>query len=386
MPTRLSNIRALLLSAIFCALLATTFPAAADQWVYFGTYTSGISKGIQVSRLTADGQLTPPELVAPIANPSFLAVDSKNQFLYAASEVAGAPGKKRGEVAAYALDAKTGKLTEINRQPSGGETLCHISVAADKTVLVASYGGGNISALPLNRNGGLEPFSSFVQHRGSSVNPRNQTSPHAHQIVPDPTGQFALVCDLGLDKVLLYRLDAKNSTLSSNAITAASLKPGNGPRHLAFHPNGKFAYVINEMGCSVTGFEFDSTKGALKEIQTITTLPEGQAADASFSGAQVVAHPSGKFLYASTRGLNLINVFSVDEKSGRLTHVENISSGGKTPRNFNVDPSGKFLLAANQNSDSVVVFKINPADGHLTPTGQTLTIGNPSCVVFVPAN
>ena len=176
-----------------------------------------------------------------------------------------------------------------------------------------------------------------------------------------------------------------NSALSSNAVASTSLAPGSGPRHLAFHPNGKFAYVINEMGCNIKAFTFDAMAGTLVEIQTITLLPEGKIIDASLSGAEIAVHPSGKFLYASTRGLNLINVYSVDEKSGRLTRVEEVSSGGKTPRHFNLDPSGEFLFAANQNSDNVAVFKIDQASGRLTPTGQDLQIGNPSCVVFVPA-
>ena len=357
---------------------------AADQWVYFGGYTGGISQGIYVSRMGAGGKLAPPQLAAAITNPSFLAIDSRHRFLYAVSEIA-ASGKKAGNVLAYAIDNKTGQLTKLNEQLAGGETLCHIQTdATDKMVMVASYGGGSIAALPIKADGSLGAVSSFIQHHGSSVNPRNQTSPHAHQVVTSPDNQFAFVCDLGLDAVLTYRLDHKNFTFGSNAIATTKLTPGMGPRHLAFHPNGKFAFVINEMGCRITAFTYDAKTGTLAEIQSLTTLPAGRIADDSFSGAEIMVHPSGKFLYGSTRGLNLMNVYSVAATSGQLTHLEDISSGGKTPRYFNLDPAGQFLLAANQNSDNVTVFKIDQASGRLTPTGESLHLGNPSCVVFAP--
>lgn len=358
----------------------------AAQWIFFGTYTAGSSQGIYVSQLDDAGNISPPKLAAEIINPSFLAVDSQNKFLYAISETTSAPKKKNGDVAAFALDAKTGALTRLNAQPSGGDVLCHIGLdTAGKTAMVASYGGGTISALPIKADGSLDRATSFIQHRGSSVNPRNQTSPHAHQIICDPSGKFALVCDLGMDKVLTYALDSKTSTLSSNAVATTTIDPGSGPRHLTFHPNGKWVYLINEMGCSVITFEFDSKKGSLNELQTISTLPEGQTNNPTLSGAEVVVHPSGKFLYASTRGLNLINVFSVDETTGKLAKIQDVFSGGKTPRHFNLDRTGRFLVAANQNSDNVTVFSVDQNSGKLTLTGQTLNIGNPSCAIFVPA-
>ncbi len=376
----------LLFMALHGLAAAPAIRAAAvrDQWVYLGTYTTGKSQGIYVSRMDAAGKLAEPQLVARTTNPSFLAVDSTHRFLYAVSEVTGSTGKKEGDVAAYAINIKTGQLTELNRQPSGGETLCHVEVdRTGKTVLAASYGGGSVTAFPVNADGSLGQATSFIQHHGSSVNPRNQAGPHAHCIVTDPANRFALACDLGLDKVLVYKLDANTATLTTNTPAFTSLTPGVGPRHLAFHPNGKFVYVVNEMGCSVTAFAYGAKRSALSEIQTISTLA-GQAADPAFSGAEVVVHPAGRFLYSSTRGLDVINIFSVNPKTGKLAHLENVPSGGKTPRNFNLDSSGRFLLAANQNSDNVVVFQMDPATGRLTPTGSSLAIGNPSCVVFVP--
>ena len=362
--------------------------AAADQGcrVYFGTYTTGKSQGIYAARWDAAGKLTEPELVATAINPSFLAVDPTHRFLYAVNEVNNSTGKKQGDVTAYAINAATGQLNELNRQLSGGEALCHVQTdATGKTVLVASYGGGSLTSFPVDADGRLGKPSSFIQHHGSSVNPLNQKGPHAHCIVTDPGNRFALACDLGLDEVLAYKLDAAAGTLTAGTPAFTALAPGVGPRHLAFHPNGKFVYVSNEMGCSLAVFDYDAEHGALAQIQTISLLPAGQKMEPDFSGAEVVVHPSGKFLYGSLRGLNVIHVFSVDENSGKLASIETVPSGGKTPRNFNLDPTGRFLLAANQNSDNVVVFGIDAASGRLTATGQSVVIGNPSCVVFVPA-
>jgi 6-phosphogluconolactonase len=359
---------------------------AADSWVYFGTYTGGASKGIYVSRMNSEGSVTPPKLAATVTNPSFLTVDAQQHFLYAVSEISGASGKKQGNVTAYAIDQQSGELAKLNEQLSGGDALCHVQIDANgKTVLVASYGGGSISAFPINPDGSLGKVSSFIQHEGSSVNPRNQKGPHAHCVITDPANRFALACDLGLDKVLVYKLDASAATLMTNDPPFVSLTPGSGPRHLTFHPNGKFAYLINEMGCNVTAFAYDAERGALAEIQTVSALPADRNPDPTLSGAEIAVHPSGKFLYASTRGIDQINSFAIDVKTGKLSPIEHVSSGGKTPRFFGLDPAGKFLFAANQNSDNVKVFKINLENGRLTPTGQTLPIGNPSCVVFVPA-
>jgi 6-phosphogluconolactonase len=378
--------RLLLLVGMLTSLaFAFTTAPAADMWVYFGTYTGGKSHGIYASQMDATGKITEPKLVAAITNPSFLTVDARQQFLYAISEVAGSGGKKQGDVVAYSINATNGQLTEINQQVSGGDVLCHVQIdATGKTVLVASYGGGSVTAFPVNADGSLRSASSFIQHSGSSVNPLNQKGPHAHCVVTDPGNRYALVCDLGLDKVVVYQLDASTGKLMTNSPAFASLTPGSGPRHLAFHPNGKLAYVVSEMGCSVTVFSYDGNRGALSEIQTVSALPLGRHPDPTLSGAEIAVHPSGKFLYASTRGIDQINVFTIAEPTGKLSPIQHISSGGKTPRFFGIDPAGKFLFAANQNADNVSIFKIDTATGRLTPAGQTLQLGNPSCVVFVP--
>jgi len=358
-----------------------------EMLVYFGTYTGKKSKGIYVSRFDAGtGKLAAPELAAEIASPSFLAAHPKGRFLYAVNEVGNFEGKKSGAVSAFAIDAATGRLSLLNQQPSVGSGPCHLIMdKAGRNVLIANYGGGSVASLPVQRDGSLKPASSFVQHTGSSVNKGRQEAPHAHGIYLDPAGRFAFVPDLGLDKVLVYRFDAGQGTLTANDPPSAPVAPGSGPRHFAFHPKGRFAYVINEMVCTVTAFACDSKRGSLTEIQTLSTLPAGESVKPGYSTAELFTHPSGKFLYGSNRGHDTIVVYAIDQKSGRLTLVEHVSTQGKIPRSFGIDPAGRWLLAANQNSDSVAVFRIDAKTGRLTPTGQTIEVGAPVSVTFVPA-
>lgn len=373
-----------------CALLPTLlglFPAVADHFVYFGTYTGGSSKGIYVSRFdSASGKLSGPELVAETKNPSFLAVHPTERFLYAVGEVDDALGQRAGAVTGYSIAAQTGKLTALNQQTSGGTGPCHVSVdATGKCVLVANYGSGSVAALPLKADGRLGVAATVQQHTGSSVNLKRQTGPHAHFIVPSPDNRFAVACDLGLDKVLVYQLDAPLAKLTTNQPPAAMVPHGAGPRHLAFAPNGKLAYVINELALTVTVFSFDSARGTFFEEQNIATVPADYVVTEKDSTAEIAVHPTGKFVYASNRGHDSIAAFSVAAPTGKLTLVQNEPTQGRTPRHFAIDPSGHWLLAENQNSDSVVVFAIEPATGKLKPTGQTITVGSPVCAVFVPA-
>jgi 6-phosphogluconolactonase len=367
--------------ALVIALSAAV--AQADQWVYFGTYTGAKSKGIYVSRLSDDGKLSAPELVAETTSPSYLALHPKFKYLYAVGEVSNFKGAKAGGVLAYAIDAKTGKLTPLNQQSSVGAGPCHVDVdAKGQVALVANYGGGSVAALPILKDGSLGEASSFIQHSGSSVNKSRQQGPHGHAINVDPSQRFAVACDLGLDKVLIYRLDAKNAKLTPNEPAFATVAPGAGPRHFAFHPKGKFGYVINELNCTVTAFAWDSKRGALTEIQTLSTLAHEM--QKGYSTAEIYVHPSGKFVYGSNRGHHSIVVYSVDQKTGKLTLVEHESTQGKTPRHFGIDREGKFLLAENQDTHTVVVFRIDQKTGALTPTGQQIEIGSPVCAVFMP--
>jgi len=369
------------------ARAAVSSPNSKQFFVYIGTYTGAKSKGIHVARFdSASGTPAPPELAAETPNPSFLAIHPNQKFLYAANEVGEFGGKKSGAVSAFVIDSHTGRLAALNQQPSGGDGPCHIAVdRTGKSVLVANYGGGSVESLPIKPDGSLDAPTTFIQHHGSSVDPKRQEGPHAHFITTDAANRFALACDLGLDKVLVYKFDPANSSLVANDPPAASIPPGSGPRHLAFHPGGRFAYVINEMQCTMTALSYDSERGELKGLQTLSTLPEGESPKPNFSTAEVEAHPAGKFLYGSNRGHDTIVAFGIDETTGKLTRIENVSTQGRTPRSFGIDPTGQFLLVANQDSDNVVVFRIDQKTGHLTATGNSIQVGTPVCVKFVPA-
>lgn len=367
-------------------LLAAALPASASArefLVYFGTYTGEKSKGIYLSRFNADtGKLSEPQLAAELRNPSFLAAHPKGQFLYAVGELNDFQGKRAGAVSAFALEARTGRLTLLNQQLSGGQGPCHLALdSKGRCVLVANYGSGSVAAFPVQKDGGLAEAAATIQHTGSSVNPQRQTGPHAHHILVDRDDRHALVCDLGLDKVLVYRLDAKLAALVANDPPSAAVSPGAGPRHLTFSPNGKDVYVINELNSTITVFAYDGRRGVLTQKQTISTLPE------NFSGnnscAEIEIHPSGNFLFGSNRGHDSIAVFAVDKASGKLTLIEHESTQGRTPRHFAIDPTGRWLLAENQGTDNVVVFEIDRKTGRLQATGQVVTVGSPVCAVFV---
>jgi 6-phosphogluconolactonase len=357
--------------------LLVVLPVFGDSLVYIGTYTRPHkSEGIYAFRMDASGKLTPLGLAAKAGDPSFVAIHPSHKYLYAIGEAKG------GTVSAYSIDAKTGKLTLLNTVPSKGAGPCYVAVdKTGKVALIANYGGGSVAALAINADGSLGD-GPLVQHHGSSVDPERQKKPYGHSFNPSPDNRFAIAADLGMDEVLVYKLGVdKNVSLATNKPPFVKVKPGSGPRHFSFHPNGRFGYVINEMASTVTAFSWDAKNGVLKEIQTITTLPpEGFKGETST--AEVLVHPSGKFLYGSNRGHDSIAVFSIDAK-GMLTPVQHQSTQGKTPRNFGIDPTGSFLIAANQDTDNIVVFKIDQKTGRLTPTGQSVNVGNPVCVRFM---
>ncbi|MHC4580540.1 MAG: beta-propeller fold lactonase family protein [Planctomycetota bacterium] len=367
-------------AAIAIWLAATSMTCAKSLTVYFGTYTRGDSRGIYHSTLDLEtGGLSDPILAAEARNPSFLEIHPTGKFLYAVSESGGA-----GSVSAYAI-GNDRNLTFLNQQPSGGAGPCHVSIDhAGKNVLVANYGSGSASVIPIESDGKLAEPTGFVQHTGSSVNTNRQKGPHAHSINVSSDDRFAFVADLGIDKVMIYKLDAEIGTIVANDPAFAKLKGGAGPRHFAFSPSGKHAYVINELDCTVTAFAYEPASGALTEIQTITTLPD--AFDGSNSCAEVRVHPGGRFLYGSNRGHDSIAVYRINRRKGTLTFVEHETTDIKTPRNFNIDPTGKFCIVANQGSDSVVVFRINRKTGALEPTGNKISVGRPVCVRFLQAN
>jgi 6-phosphogluconolactonase len=390
-PTIVTTCRVGLFAAAlfsFAAISISRVPAAEsfeakELLVYVGTYTSDKSEGIYMFRMNLDsGALTPAGVTPGVKNPSFLAIHPNRKFLYAVSEVEDSDGKKSGGVTAFAIDAATGILSKLNAQTSEGAGPCHLVVdGSGKCVLVANYGGGSVASLPIGNDGKLAKAASAIQHKGSSVNKSRQEAPHGHSINVDPTNRFAVAADLGLDQVLIYRLDAAKGTITPNDPPSTSVAPGAGPRHFAFHPTGRFAYVINEILCTVTAFAFDGERGTLKEIQTITTLPH--EVKEGYSTAEVQVHPSGKFLYGSNRGHDSLAIFSIDPATGKLTAVGHQATGGKTPRNFGIDPTGQFLLAENQNSDTIVVFRIDGKTGELKPTGHKVDVPSPVCVKFL---
>jgi 6-phosphogluconolactonase len=252
-----------------------------------------------------------------------------------------------------------------------------------QNLLVANYSGGSLAAFPISQTGALEAMSSFVQHAGASVDPQRQEGPHAHSINVDPGNHYAVAADLGLDQVLVYQFDADRGTLRPNNPPSTSVAPGSGPRHFAFHPSGRWAYVINELTLTVTAFKYAPQHGVLFGFQTIETVPDSERGPGQ-STAEVQVHPSGKFLYGSNRGHHSIAVFRIDETSGELTRAQVAPIGGKTPRNFGITPSGRWLLAAGQDSNTVHVFRIDESSGELQPTGTSVAIPRPVCVKFVP--
>lgn len=378
----------LLVPALFVSMaVAARAGEAKTARVYVGTYTWKGSKGIYLLEMDlATGKLSEPTLAAETANPSFLALHPSRQYLYAVGEIGDFGGKKSGAVSAFAVLPETGKLKLLNQQPSGGTGPCHVSADGEgKNVLVANYSSGSIAVLPIAEDGSLKEPSCTIQHVGKGPDPKRQEGPHAHSINLDAAGRFAFAADLGLDKLFVYRFDAAQGKLTPNEPPAASVAPGAGPRHFAFHPNGRFAYVINEMGMTVTAFTYDPERGVLKEFQTVPTLPAGRETGPDDSTAEVQVHPSGRFLYGSNRGHDSIAVFAIDAETGKLTPTGHAATQGKAPRHFGIAPTGAYLVAANQGSNSLVVFRIDAKTGALTPTGQTVEVPLPVCVKFVPA-
>jgi 6-phosphogluconolactonase len=376
------------------AMLMGVSPAKADDnaanspdsyRIYIGTFTWHQSKGIYLMHLNATtGQLDKPELVAEAKSPAFLQLHPGHRFLYSVNEINNLHGKREGGASAFAIDPQTGKLSFLNQQPSAGADPTHICLDRDaKNLLLANYTTGSVGVLPIQDDGTLGPIGSIDQHHGKSVDKGRQEGPHAHCINVDPNNRFALSCDLGLDKIFVYKFDPAAHTITPNDPPFATVAPGSGPRHLAFAPNGKVVYVADEMLCTVTAFNYDAEKGVLTELQAIATLPSDFHGEKS--SAEVAVHPSGKFLYVSNRGeANNIALFDIDPETGKLTPRGHTSTEGKAPRHFAIDPTGHWLVAANQDTNNVVVFAIDPQTGELKPTGANIEVPTPVCVLFVP--
>lgn len=387
MAHRMSLFRVLKSVVLLGTVLAGSLPAApkaaGKYFAYIGTYTGPNSKGIYAFRFDpATGGMESIGLAGEVVNPSFLTLHPNRKFLYAVSEL-GVDGKTNGLVTAFAINGKTGMLTKLNTVSTIGGGACHLVVdQTGKTLLVANYGTGSTVAFPVRADGSLGEHSALIQHKGSSAG-RRQRGPHAHGVYLSADNRFLLVPDLGLDQVLVFRLDPANATITPNDPPFGKVAPGLGPRHLAFHPGGKYVYVINEMGSRVTAFDYDAARGALQELQTISTLPKDFTGEDN--SAEIEVDTAGRFLYASNRGHDSITVFSI-AKDGRLTTVQNVLTQGKIPRNFKIDPTGAYLLAANQNSNNIVLFRIDRKTGRLTPAGTKVDAPSPVCIQFVPAS
>lgn len=350
--------------------------SASDLPIYLGTYTRSTSKGIYLTRLDpATGALTPPELVAETVNPSWVTLSPDRRHLYAVSE-------SSTMAAAFAVDAATGKLTPLQTQDSGGKAPCHLGVdRSGRTLVIANYHTAIVAALPIRPDGTLGAPGSVIPHHGHSVHPTRQDAPHVHSVTLSPDSRFVIVCDLGLDRVFTYALDAATASLTPAAVPFVATAPGAGPRHSAFSPDGKFVFVINELGSTLVSYRYDTATGALTPVDTQSTLPAGYTGESTT--AEVRVHPNGRFVYGSNRGHDSIAIFAFDATTGRLTPRGHVSTGGKNPRNFALSPDGAWLVAANQNSDSLTVFRVDSETGALTATPHKATVPMPVCVQFV---
>lgn len=382
----------------FGLALVSAIAAAADEarpsLVYVGTYTNwedmvpphhtppgGRSEGIYVFRFDREtGAMTPLGLAARTDNPTFLAFAPSGRYLYAANELYHYRGQF-GAVSAFAIDRESGRLTFLNQVSARGSGTCYVRVDhGGRNVLLANFGSGSVAVLPIRADGTLGEATAFVQDRGSGPNPR-QAGPHEHSFNVSPDDRFAIAAEFGMDRLLIYRFDPFRGALEPANPPAVILRPGSAPRHFAFHPNGRFAYCLNEIDSTLTVFDYDPQAGTFREIQNRSTLPDGYAG--KNTAAEVVVHPSGRWLYASNRGENAIAVFAVGS-DGRLDPVAFVPSGGRTPRGYGIDPEGRWLVVANQDTHNLAVFRIDPRTGIPRPTGLSLPVRSPECVKFLP--
>jgi 6-phosphogluconolactonase len=365
-----------------------------QRLVYIGTYTEpilfgtgkileGQGKGIYGYRLDiSSGSMEPCSLAEGVPNPSYLAFDPARRFLYAVNELKEFEAAPTGAVSAFSVDPASGKLSFLNRKPTHGTDPCHLTVhQTGRYVLVANFKSGSVCVLPIREDGSLGDATDVVQHQGSSVDPVRQAGPHAHAVTLDDSGRYAFVPDLGLDRLIVYTFDAQRGKLEAHDDPWGEVIAGAGPRQVVMHPRGGYAYLINELNSTMTAFRYDRDRGILREIQTLSTLPE------DFKGASTCAEvqisPSGKFLYGSNRGHDSIVIYAIDPRDGLLTCIGHESTRGKSPRHFALDPAGEFLLVANQDTDSVVPFRLDPMSGELMATGHRAHVPTPVCVKFM---
>ena len=370
------SIKKLSLVGLLCLMSILTFAQNMDYYLYVGTYTRKTSEGIYVYQFNAQtGDFAPVSITKGVSNPSFLAISPNQRFLYA---VGGSTGDT---VRAFAIDKQAHHLSLLNSQATGSTGATHLDV--DKTgkwVIVGNYAGGNLCVFPVEVSGSLGKVTQTIQHVGKSINPERQTKPYVHSINIAPNNKDVFVPDLGTDKVMAYTLNAQTGQLSASNPAFTAVTPGSGPRHFTYHPNGRFAYVIQELDATITGFAYKN--GSLEAFQTVKNLPD------DYTGrkwsADIHISPDGKFLYGSNRAHESLGIFSINQKTGQLTLVGHQPVNGKTPRNFAIDPTGNFVLVANQDSDNITIFKRDKNTGKLTPTDKEITVSMPVCLKFMP--
>ena len=370
------RLRVLQLALAFLAILGAWAPGGETRF-YLGTFASE-SPGIYMGSIdTGTGRLGPLGLAAQAESPNFVALSPDGKFLYAAT-------RNRGGGASAFAAGLAGKLVPLNNQSSGGDDPCHIWVdATGRNVLVANYSGGSIACFKTKTDGSLGKRTALVKYTGSGLDPKRQQKPFAHSVYTDASNRFVYSCDLGTDNIWIFKFDADKGTLTPAEPPSVKVPPGSGPRHLAFHPNGRLVYSANEMGLSVTAFARDPAGGALTVLETVSTLPE-DAPTAGATTAEIACHPSGKWLYVSTRGPDTITVFAI-AADGKLSRIQNASAHVKTPRGFAIDPAGQWLITAGQDDGKIAVLRIDPATGLLTSTDQTAKATSPVCVLFAPS-
>jgi 6-phosphogluconolactonase len=374
--------RVLVVGFALLAAVGGVVHAAGGRLVWIGTYTGPTSEGIYAFRFDeSSGVLQPLGLAARTRNPSFIVLHPNRRFLYAVNEVHDVGAEKGGEVTAFAVDRDTGKLTQLNAQPSHGTDPCHLAVdATGRFLAVANYSSGSLAIFPVGEDGRLGKASTIIRHTGTGPNKARQEGPHAHDVVFDRDNRHLVQVDLGTDQLYVYDFDARTGKVT--LANAGHVAAGAGPRHFAFHPDGRRAYVINELASTVTAMTWDSATGTLMPGASVSTLPSGFTGENTT--AEVAVGPDGHFLYGSYRGHDSIAVFDV-RRDGPPALVEHVPSGGRTPRSFAIAPGGHWLIAANQQSDSLVVFRVDPASGRLTAAGSRASVGSPVCVLFDPA-
>jgi 6-phosphogluconolactonase len=355
--------------------------AAGGRLVWIGTYTGAQSQGIYAFRFDDEtGTLSPLGLVAETPSPSFLALHPNGKVLYAVNETHDGPGSS-GMVTSFAIDSATGRLTKINEQSSRGADPCHLAVdATGQYLVVANYTGGSFVAFPLGEDGRIGPASSILRNDGSGPNHERQDGPHAHDVVFDTTNRFLIAVDLGLDQLFIYHFDPALGSFTFGDPASARVPPGAGPRHFAFHPDGRHAYSINELDSTVTSLSWNGSTGKLAAEASVSTLPADFKGENSTAEVQLDAR--GRYLYGSNRGHDSIAVFRINPASGAPTLIANTPTRGKEPRHFTLDPSGRWLIAGNQNSNTLAVFRVDQTAGTLAPVGDPVPVGSPVCILF----